>query len=98
MTITDDGIITINMKFHADKPAFANEVSATVDLYKAANAYAELAAQHTESNALHEAWANWLIQNGFPPLSHRAGLKVLEGIMARIDALKKADGDSPNVG
>ena len=97
IAITDDGIIPVAMQF-TGPDGTPTAVTISLDLYEAVNAYGAFRELQDDPITLHTAWVEWLTAKGFPPMSHRAGVRIIECLFDRLDALKKADGGSTTVG
>lgn len=64
----DDGYLEVTVKGAAGaKPA-----TASIDIFEAVNAYSYLHGEHENIVDRGNAWVEWLVGKGLPPLSHGA--------------------------
>lgn len=72
--------------------------AARLDLFEANNTYAALCDQHADPIARANAWVEWLLLKGLPPVSHGSAYRLADRIVEQVAEFKKKDTSSPSAG
>jgi hypothetical protein len=77
----DDGFLTVE----------ANGASVTLDIYEAHNTFLALSQKHADANEYNAAVIAWAEAKGFPKLSQKKAVQLVDAVEREIAAVKKAD-------